>query len=110
MGDKYGSRAPEFILHHAFLDKIWTDYQKQSPQHKWVFFKQAKYNIYSSNIPARKMVDNEDLLGTRVCYKDPFESYSAIHQKLKQFDLNKIRSLMTKEAFSKPYFQEYLKY
>ena len=110
MGDKYASRAPEFILHHTFLDKIWSDYQKQSPEHKWVYFKDTNHNIYNTNILAKDMVDNDNLLGTKVCYKDPFESYSDIHKTLKQLDLDTIRSLMTKEAYASPFFQSYLKY
>ena len=30
--------APEFFLHHGFIDKIWDDWQKKSENHKNVFF------------------------------------------------------------------------
>lgn len=30
--------APEFFLHHGFIDKIWDDWQKKSESHKNVFF------------------------------------------------------------------------
>jgi len=30
--------APEFFLHHGFVDKIWDDWQKKSETHKNVFF------------------------------------------------------------------------
>ncbi|CAB4004609.1 tyrosinase tyr-1 [Paramuricea clavata] len=107
MGDKYGSRSPEFMLHHAFLDKIWSDFQNQSPEHKWAFFKNADYKIYKTTILARNLVDNNNILGTKICYKDPFESYKNTHKALRQYDLNTVRKLMTKEAFSAPFFESY---
>ena len=110
MGDKFGSLAPEFILHHAFLDKIWADFQKQSSAHKWAYFKGTTHNVYKTNIPATHMVDVDNLDGVKMCYKDPFESYGGIHRRLRQFDLAKIRSLLTKKAFTFPYFTSYLKY
>lgn len=30
--------APEFFLHHSFIDKIWEDWQKKSESHKNAFF------------------------------------------------------------------------
>ena len=30
--------APEFFLHHGFIDKIWADWQKRSSAHKNAFF------------------------------------------------------------------------
>jgi hypothetical protein len=107
MGDRYGSRSPEFMLHHAFLDKIWSDFQHQSPQHKWAFFKNADYKIYKTSILARNVVDNDNLLGVRICYKDPFDSYKDTHRALKEYDLHTVRKMMTKRAFSAPYFESY---
>jgi hypothetical protein len=39
--------APEFFLHHGFVDKIWWDWQKQSNAHKFhtYFRTQTKYMI-----------------------------------------------------------------
>ena len=108
MGDRYGSRSPEFMLHHAFLDKIWSDYQDQSRQHKWALFKNADYKIYNSNILVKNVVDNDNILGARICYSDPFSSYKNTHKALRQLDLETVRNMMTKEAFTAPYFQSYL--
>lgn len=108
MGDKYGSRSPEFMLHHAFLDKIWSDFQDRSPEHKWTYFKDADYNIYETDISARDVVDNNNILGVRIFYRDPFESYKDTHTALRQYDLNTIRRMMTREAFTAPYFTNYL--
>jgi hypothetical protein len=107
MGDRYGSRSPEFMLHHTFLDKIWSDFQHQSPQHKWAFFKNADYKIYKTSILARNVVDNDNLFGARICYKDPFDSYKDTHRALKEYDLHTVRKMMTKRAFSAPYFESY---
>ena len=30
--------APEFFLHHAFVDKVWDDWQKKSSAHKYAYF------------------------------------------------------------------------
>ena len=107
MGDRYGSRSPEFMLHHAFLDKIWSDFQEQSSQHKWAFFKNADYNIYKTSILVKHVVDNNNMLGARICYKDPFDSYKDTHKALKEYDLDAVRKMMTKKAFSAPYFESY---
>lgn len=110
MGDEYGSRAPEFMLHHGFLDKIWSDYQQQSDEHKWTFFKNSNYNIFKTNISVLDVVDNTDILGDSVCYNDPFEDYKDIHRTLRKYNLNTIRGLMSREAFTAPYFEHYIEY
>lgn len=40
MSTHFAANAPEFFLHHAFLDKIWYTWQKKSPNHKYVHFLQ----------------------------------------------------------------------
>ena len=34
--------APEFFLHHGFIDKLWDDWQKKSKENKYVFFRNIK--------------------------------------------------------------------
>ena len=109
MAKKEASLAPEFFLHHAFLDKIWADYQKQSPRHKWTYFKDANHTIYDTAIEVRMMVDSNDLLGTKVCYKDPFESYHDVHERLKNYTVKMIQSFMNDDAFEYP-FQHYYEF
>ena len=32
------ANAPEFFLHHAFIDKIWADWQEKSTSHMFAYF------------------------------------------------------------------------
>ena len=40
--------APEFFLHHAFVDKIWWQWQKQSNAHKFHTYFMAQAGLMSS--------------------------------------------------------------
>ncbi|XP_028405797.1 uncharacterized protein LOC114528378 [Dendronephthya gigantea] len=58
MCTKHGASAPEFFPHHGFIDKIWSDWQKQSPAHKFhKFFKYQK-----GDMPATRGYRSRDFL------------------------------------------------
>ena len=43
MNSKNAATAPEFFLHHAFIDKIWSDWQEKGKKHKFnIFFTNQK--------------------------------------------------------------------
>lgn len=43
MNSKNAAAAPEFFLHHAFIDKIWSDWQEKGKKHKFnIFFTNQK--------------------------------------------------------------------
>ena len=39
MAGKESSSAPEFWFHHAFLDKLWSDWQKRGAEFKFHYFR-----------------------------------------------------------------------
>ena len=70
MNSDKSAEAPEFFLHHAFIDKIWADYQSQSTARKYVFFSKINTKMQGLRYKPRELLDNNDLPGgVRVCYK-----------------------------------------
>ena len=64
--------APEFFLHHGFIDKIWADWQKNSYAHHNAYFPSVKGNMPGSQISPADILDLEKQPGeTRVEYEDP---------------------------------------
>ena len=50
--------APEFFLHHAFIDKIWWDWQKRSNAHKFHSYFQNQIGLMRSTpYPSRDFLD-----------------------------------------------------
>lgn len=65
--------APEFFLHHGFIDKIWWDWQKQSNAHKFnTYFLTQQGLMTSTPLRSRDMLDLNRQPGC-VCaeYVDP---------------------------------------
>ncbi|XP_031566332.1 uncharacterized protein LOC116301420 [Actinia tenebrosa] len=56
--------APEFFLHHGMVDKIWTDWQKNSNSHRTVFFPSVNEELPGTDgrLPSQ-FVDNAALPG-----------------------------------------------
>lgn len=66
------AEAPEFFFHHGFIDKIWNDFQKKGPNHKFAFFPSVKSKMTAIDFYPKDLVDNSKLpYGVRVCYDDP---------------------------------------
>ena len=66
------AEAPEFFLHHGFIDKIWADRQKQGIKQKMAYFHTIKQKMVAIDYYPKDLVDNDNLPGgVRVCYDDP---------------------------------------
>ena len=65
--------APEFFLHHGFIDKLWADWQKRSSAHHNVYFSTiTKPMIAAGPVSPADVIDNDNLPGDiSVCYTDP---------------------------------------
>ena len=63
--------SPEFMLHHGFIDKIWTDWQRQSSAHRNAHFPRVAGNMPGTRqLHARAVLDNFRLPGgVRVQYQ-----------------------------------------
>ena len=56
--------APEFALHHSFLDKIWMDWQRQSNAHLNAHFPTVARNMPGTgDLHPRAVLDNSRLPG-----------------------------------------------
>lgn len=77
--------APEFFLHHGFVDKIWSDWQRQSVEHtKNEHFTSQTVMMPATNLFPKDMLSLRDQPGC-VCvqYRDPGdEIYQTLMGKL----------------------------
>lgn len=48
--------APEFFLHHGFVDNIWDDRQKKSNRHKKAYFPSIKKNMPGTKLRPSKLI------------------------------------------------------
>lgn len=66
------SQAPEFWLHHAFLDKLWAEFQAQGPGHKFAYFPALSATMPGFTNRPTDLMDNENLPGNvRIVYRAP---------------------------------------
>ena len=63
--------APEFALHHCFMDKIWTDWQRRSRAHLNAYFPRVATDMPGTGgLHPRDVLDNARLPGgVRVDYQ-----------------------------------------
>ena len=62
--------APEFFLHHGFVDKIWNDWQKKSESHKNVFFSNMSQRMPGTQVLLSKVLDlSQQPEGIRIEYQ-----------------------------------------
>ena len=96
MCTKQSANAPEFLLHHAFTDKLWADWQKKETRYKNAYF---RGNIYLYGISPRLRPQNLlDLSkqpgGVCVIYDDPpHENYKLCHDNLARLTLSEIDAI-----------------
>ena len=87
------ANAPEFFLHHAFIDKIWANWQEYSVQHMNVHFSRINTIMRGTRYRPRHFMDTVELpdierprlTNRRTCvlYEDPTRSeYREIMQRL----------------------------
>ena len=76
------ANAPEFFLHHAFIDKIWANWQEFSTEHMTVHFQTMRNIMRETGYSPSDFIDSVDLpnpgrfgrrTGRRTCvlYQDP---------------------------------------
>lgn len=64
--------APEFFLHHGFIDKIWDDWQKKSDAHKNAFFPSVNGFMPGTQVRPVDVIDlSAQPGGIRVVYQPP---------------------------------------
>ena len=82
MGDSEAASAPEFFLHHAFIDKIWDDWQKKRSAHKKAFFPTVKENIPETILRPAELIDLSNQPGHVCIAHEPFRPEEEIRKKI----------------------------
>lgn len=96
MCSSYSANAPEFLLHHAFTDKIWTDWQKKGDRYKNAYT-EGTIKLYriSPRLTPQNLLDQFKQPG-EVCvvYDDPpHESYKLCHNQLASLSIAEIDAI-----------------
>ena len=65
------SNAPEMVLHHSFLDKIWLQWQNKGEDYKNAYFPISRDKLLPSKYYTWEWLDSSDLPGqVKVIYED----------------------------------------
>ena len=65
------SNAPEVILHHSFLDKLWLQWQNKGEEYRNVYFPSLLLKLPESNYHGWEWLDSNNLPGqVKVLYQD----------------------------------------
>ena len=51
------ANAPEFFLHHGFIDKIWADWQKKSKLYRDVYFTSINETLPGTGLLPSALID-----------------------------------------------------
>ena len=82
MCDSEAASAPEIFLHHAFIDKIWYDWEKKSSAHKNAFFPTVKENIPETIMRPAELIDLSNKPGHVSIAYEPFKPDEEISKKV----------------------------
>ena len=74
--------APEFFLHHTFIDKIWDDWQKKSSAHKYAYFPTVLQDMPGTNLRPAKLIDLSNQPGGVSVEYEAFEPQEQIRKKV----------------------------
>lgn len=72
LNSKTSSNAPEMVLHHSFLDKLWLEWQKKGEEYKNVFFPElGRFKLPESKYYGWEWMDSSNMPGqVKVLYQD----------------------------------------
>lgn len=73
--------APEFFLHHAFIDKIWDDWQKKSWGNKNAYFPWVNESMPKTQLRPAKLIDLSNQPGDVSVEYEPFKKEEEIRKK-----------------------------
>lgn len=106
MCDHNSANAPEFFLHHCFIDKIWADWQEKSAQHLEAYFTNLRSGIQlrRAGFHPREYIDTlrlahpdiDSFNRDNICvvYKDPVHAvYDEIMKRLEALSITEIRNI-----------------
>ena len=82
MCSEEAASAPEFFLHHTFIDKIWDDWQKKSSAHKNAYFPMVPNDMPGTDLKPAALMDLSNQPGGVMVEYEPFKPEEAIRKKL----------------------------
>ena len=82
MCTREAASAPEFFLHHTFIDKIWDDWQKKSSAHKYAYFPTVQGNMPETNLRPDQLIDLSNQPGSVSVEYEPFKPQEEIRKKV----------------------------
>jgi len=69
------SFTPEFWIHHSFIDKLWTDWQRKRDNRTFEYFTDVAFEMPLSGLFPWELLDNHNLpAGIRIAYEHPENS------------------------------------
>ncbi|PFX24126.1 Tyrosinase [Stylophora pistillata] len=96
MCSRQSANAPEFLLHHGFADKLWSDWQKKGTRYKNAYFS-GNIHLYgvSPRLRPQNLMDlSRQPGGVCVAYDDPpHENYKLCHEQLASLSLAEIDAI-----------------
>ena len=72
--------APEFFLHHGFIDKIWNDWQKKSLAHKYAFFPTLQENMPGTDLTPDQLINLSNQPGGVSVEYEPYKPEKKIRE------------------------------
>ena len=75
--------APEFFLHHGFVDKIWDDWQKKSHEHKHAYYPSLTEDMPGTNLKPSELIDLSKQPGDIRVEYEPFQEQENFINKIK---------------------------
>ena len=57
MSEDESAVAPEFWCHHAFLDKIWSNWQDRGPKYKFAYYRSINTTLPGGTHFGREFMD-----------------------------------------------------
>ena len=71
MNPLIAANAPELLLHHSFMDKLWYQWQNKGDEYKNVYFPSVPFKLYGSKYYGSEWIDSSNLPGqVKVLYEE----------------------------------------
>ena len=65
------ANAPEMLLHHSFVDKLWYEWQKRGDEYKNAYFPRVPFKLHGSNYYVWEWINSSNLPGqVKVLYEE----------------------------------------
>jgi len=91
MCTREAASAPEFFLHHSFIDKLWDDWQKKSMAHKYAYFPMVQEDMPGTDLRPARLIDLSNQPGGVSVEYEPFKPEEEIRANLAGLSPSQLR-------------------